>query len=122
MTKPGYRRPITLRRLAIIRELADLGCSITEAAILCGVEPACISQYGRRFGVVMRDGRRSDPWLRRRVLRDFGKGMTYAEMAERYGTTKNAIGVTVHKLRQDGLLLPPSWKSAMINTRLEANP
>lgn len=112
-----------LRRAAIVRELASLGLYQEQIAILLDVDPTSVIYIIRRFGIDVQARGRSGgrPWLRSRILRDFGKdGVTPSVMAERYGTTRNSVGVTIHKLRSEGLL-PPS-KRGKVRPVNEAHP
>lgn len=103
---------LTRRRAAALREMADLGCTSVQAAMLLQIDKARVSQIKKDFGITMPKGVAIKPdWLRRLILRDFGKpGITDSVMATRYGTTANSISATISKLRREGVL-PPSPRS-----------
>jgi hypothetical protein len=103
---------LTLRRVAALREMADLGCTIMQACILLELDYGSIYFLRHKFGISLRDGRRGRPSrIRERVLRDYGKdGMTPAVMAERYGTSANSVSATISNLRRDGKLPPRHQK------------
>lgn len=101
-------RELTLRRSFALMEMADLGLSQIQAAILLDVFPARISLICKNFGIDMAPARKGRPgWLRERILRDFGKpGMTASVMTERYGCRPKSVDVTIHRLRKEGKLPP----------------
>jgi len=118
---------LTLRRIAALRELADLGRTINDACILLDVDYGSIYHLRKKFNIELKDARMGRPGrIRTKILRDHGKpGMTNVAMAERYGTTRQSIGVIVNNLRKEGKLPPsshPRVKPAKLASELEANP
>lgn len=96
---------IVLRRAAALREMASLGITHTEATHLLDLENGSVSYLKAKFGIVMRQGRRGkQDWLQQRLLRDYGRGLTTAVLAERYQTSANSVKVTVHRMRKAGVL------------------
>lgn len=122
MSKLHYRKRTTLRRAAIIRELASLGRTQVQAAIVCDVSPNAIGRYCRLFDISLRRAPAGKPsWLKELIMRDYGKeGVTATVMAERYGSTPNSIAVRISQLRKAGLL--PPTKGANMPRQLEAQP
>lgn len=99
---------LTLRRVAALREMADLGCTIMQACILFDLDYGSIYFLRKKFDISLKDGRLGRPGkIRQKVLRDFSKeGITYTMMAERYGSTRRSIGAIVCQLRKEGKLPP----------------
>lgn len=101
-------RQITLKRVAALREMADLGCTTMDACALLDVDQGSIYYLCEKYGIRLRGCRIGRPGhVRDRILRDFGKtGLNYSMMAERYGTTASSVRVVVHQLRKEGKLPP----------------
>lgn len=99
---------LTLRRAAALREKASLGCSLTQASIILGLDNGSVSYLKNRFKIALpiaKGGRK--PWLMRNILRDYGKpGMDGQAMATRYGVSRNGVYVTITRLRKAGMLPP----------------
>jgi hypothetical protein len=101
-------KPRTAKRIAVLRELASLGITQAQAATLTGVSPPWICELCKKGEVSMPKGKpgNTDNWLERRLLRDHHLGLSQSVMAERYGTSRNSVAVTIHRLRQAGKLPP----------------
>lgn len=99
---------ITIRRKWALVEMASLGQSQIQAAILLDIDAVRVSQLCKQFSIKMRNGRNAKQgWLKTLVLRDFGKpGMTASVMVERYACHPKAVDVTIHRLRKEGKLPP----------------
>lgn len=99
---------LTMRRVAALREMADLGCTIMQACTLLDLDYGSIYFLRKKFIIHLKDGRRGRPTrIRDRIVRDYGKeGITSSKMAERYGTSVNSICATIWLLRKEGKLPP----------------
>lgn len=101
---------LTKRRAAAMREMAELGCTATDVAMLLGIDPARVCQIRKAFGISFRQARKGrPPWLQEFILRDFGKdGMTPKAMGERYCSSAESVSVRISQLRKEGKLPPSS--------------
>ena len=99
---------LTLRRVAAMREMADLGIPAIQVAMLLDIEKAKVSELRKKFGITFKPAKKGKPaWLQKLIIRDYGKpGMTVPVMAERYGTTSESIYVRMAQLRKEGKLPP----------------
>lgn len=99
---------VTLRQVAAMREMADLGMTAVQVAGLLNMEKSRVSQLRKRFGITFKSAPAVRPaWLRKLILRDYGKpGMTPSVMSERYSTTSNCISARMSQLRKEGKLPP----------------
>lgn len=99
---------LTWKRVAALREMADLGLIRSQAAVLLDIDLVRVGQLVTAHKIPMRRAPNTKPgWLRSLILRDFGKpGITHAIMAKRYGATENSVAVTIHQLRKEGKLPP----------------
>lgn len=110
-TRGKRSQKTTLRRAAALREMADLGRSKTQAAILFGVDPSTVGYICKSFGIAMRDGRnRGANWLQQRIIRDYGK-VPPGTMIERYNSTPGAVYASLSRLRKEGKLPPVQQRS-----------
>lgn len=96
------------KKVAILKELASLDITLTQAATLMDIEIASVHYLKRTYGIEMKKGSNRPiniNHIRDRVLREYGKeGVTTAILAERFGSTKTSIRSTVCRLRKEGLL------------------
>lgn len=93
-----------LKRGAVLRELASLGCSATKAVEITGIPYATLYDTLHKCGVKMPLGSKRPlriNHIRDRVLRDYGK-FPVAVMAERYGSTPDSVYSAIRKLRIAG--------------------
>lgn len=98
---------LTKRRVAALREFADLGLSQIQSAIFLDIEPCSVSHLCKRFSIAMKGKPGKPPILTNKIIRDFGKeGMSVSAMAARYGTSANTVSGTIHRLRKEGKLPP----------------
>lgn len=97
---------LELSRYAKLRELASLGCTMSESARLLGLDVAQVFRIKKKYGLEMVRGRDGfKPWLPELIIRDYGKdGVTARVMAERYGSTSSSVKTTVCRLKQAGLI------------------
>lgn len=102
----GQKRQRTLKRAAIFLEIASLGFGKSKISELTGMSMSGIALLCTNMGLDIPKIYRQDNWLQRRVLRDHHLGLTSEVMAERYGTTGNAVRQTIYTLRQAGKLPP----------------
>lgn len=104
----GAFRELTLRQVAAMREMADLGITAVQVAGLMNMEKARVSELRKRFGITFKEAPAVRPaWLKKLILRDYGKpGMTPAVMGERYATTANCVSARMSQLRKEGKLPP----------------
>lgn len=99
---------LTLKRVAALREMADLGCTTMAACSLLELDYGSIYYLNDKYGINLRACKLGRPGrIRDKILRDFGKpGLTQSMMAARYGTTKPSIRVIISQLRKEGKLPP----------------
>jgi hypothetical protein len=97
-----------MRRVAALREMADLGCTKIDACSLLDLEYGSIYFLSKKFSIDLRASRLGRPGhVREKIIRDFAKeGINYTMMAERYGTTRQSVRVIVCQLRKEGKLPP----------------
>lgn len=87
---------------AAIRELRRAGMSYQEIGEKVGVSHTAASRFSRDVPSSCRRGKRKDPWARKRHLKIatlFAEGMSYAQLSDRFGYTKNHIGVIIWKVK-----------------------
>lgn len=95
-----------LRRGAVLRELASLGCTKTQASILTGVSYKTIKRTAVVCKVRMPHGSHRPNrinHIRSLIIRDYGK-ISGRVMAERYGSSTASVYATISKLRKAGEL------------------
>lgn len=99
---------LTLRRVAALREMADLGRTKIDACSLMDLDYGSIYYLNAKYRINLRPCRIGRPGrIREKVMRDFNKeGIDYTMMAERYGTTRQSVRVIVCQLRKEGKLPP----------------
>lgn len=108
MVNKACTRDLTLRRVAAMREMADLDRTATEVSILLSIEPSRVSQIRRDFGITLRKPKQGRPGrLREYILRNIRKGVVQpAVIADKYGTSVNSISATMSTLRKEGVIPP----------------
>jgi len=108
MVNKACTRDITLRRVAAMREMAELGRTAEQVSMLLEIDPARVSQLRKQYGITLKAARKGRaPWLQEHILRDYGKpGMRPSVMGERYGTSASVVSVRLSQLRKEGKLPP----------------
>lgn len=117
----------TLKRAAAVREMTELGQTPMQIAVLLQCDPSLVYAAFWKFDIPWtRQATGPDPHIRMRILRDAHLGLTGVQMAERYGTTRQVIAVTLCKLRKAGKFPPLAYKarraSGKVTAEVEANP
>lgn len=87
----------TVRRAAIMREIASLGLTATMTARLLGVNTSLPFWYRENFGIYF--NAEEETHFRRAVRRGYEEGIPPAEIAKSLGSTENSVKVTASKMR-----------------------
>lgn len=98
------RRPFTnrtLRRAAALSELASLGCWVAKAADYIGIDPVSARRIGKAFAISYPRRPRHQTPLYRSIRRYHAQGMKPQQIAERVGTTGQAVRVLLYRIRND---------------------
>lgn len=94
-------KPVTTTERARMRDLRKQGWSLDRIGAELGRPGRTVLYHVSDIDVRCRPGTkgRGDA-ARARMLKLADEGMSYPDLAERFGTTRNSIGVTLHRLRR----------------------
>ena len=84
-------KPITLRRVAALRELASLGCWQSKAAALLGMDDVRVCQIAGQFGVSFPKRPNLDSPLCRAIRAGYAEGLSPEQVAIRTGSTVGSV-------------------------------
>lgn len=90
-------KPITLRRMAAIREMASLGCGGAEISRLLKLKPTHVSVIACQAKVSLLANRRETP-LRASIRAGYEKGLPPAVIAAETGRPESSIKVIASKM------------------------
>lgn len=95
-------RPETLRRAAIMREMASLGLTATMIAKILRVNRSLTDWYRMNFGIYF--NAQEETHFRRAVRQGYANGIPPSQIAKALGSTENSVKVTAS-------VMGVSWKS-----------